>query len=195
MACRPFRLAVLRLLRDSISPTSCVWIAAIALSICRYAAAAPTDQPSRPWHRSTEFAEQSFTAHVDPDVRIHVNAPLDKDGKPARGDRLIIFALPNGNSIEWTLGCKMTEGLDWHYDIQHVAAQVRAYRTLVPEERVVLICAEAKGRSWPTWRKTHDRRQRHDRRVWSTRGGASSARPTPKSRSRATAAAERSSTA
>ena len=142
--------------RDSILPTSRVWIAAtLVVVICRVAGAAP-DSSVRPWQRSTEFEEQSFTAHVDPDVRIHVNAPLDENGQPARGTRIIIFALPNGNSIEWTLGCKLSEGLDWHYDIQHVAAQVRAYRELVPDEQVVLICAEANGLSWPTWRKSHE---------------------------------------
>ena len=79
-----------------------------------------------------------FHGHVEPNVRIHVNAPLDDDGKPARATRLIIFALPNGNTIEQTLGCKMAEGLDWHYDIQHVAAQVRLLATTVPDERIVL---------------------------------------------------------
>jgi len=34
----------------------------------------------------------------------------------------------NGNSIEQTLGCAMRRDLDWHYDIQHVAAQVRQLR-------------------------------------------------------------------
>ena len=62
----------------------------------------------------------------------------------------MIYALPNGNTLEQTLGCKMTEGLDWHYDIQHVAAQVRLLRTITPDERIVLVCAEAGGLSWPT---------------------------------------------
>jgi hypothetical protein len=110
----------------------------------------------RDWQRLDGFNELHFTAAVDPDVRFHVNAPLDEDGKPARATRLIIFALPNGNTIEQTLGCKLTDGLDWHYDIQHVAAQTRLLRTLFPDERVVLICAEAKGLSWPAWRRSHE---------------------------------------
>ena len=110
----------------------------------------------RPWQQSTEFKEKSFTASADPDVRVHVNAPLENNGQPALGTRLIIFALPNGNTIEQTLGCKLVDGLDWHYDIQHVAAQVRLLRKLYPEERIVLVCVETQGLSWPNWRRTHE---------------------------------------
>lgn len=104
---------------------------------------------------SPQFNEQIATLTVDPDVRIHVNAPAaqaDDAGKPTR---VIIFALPNGNTLEQTLGCKLAEGMDWHYDIQHVAAQVRLLRKLLPQERIVLVCAEAKGLSWPAWRAGH----------------------------------------
>jgi hypothetical protein len=67
---------------------------------------------------------------------------------------VLLYALPNGNTIEQTLGCKMTQGLDWHYDIQHVAAQVRLLRELNLEEQLILVCAEAGGLSWPTWRSS-----------------------------------------
>src|SRR4051812_10808145 len=93
-----------------------------------------------PWQRSKDFEETSFTATIDPKIRIHVNAPVDDDSKPARATRLIVYALPNGNTLEQTLGCKLKPGMDWHYDIQHVAAQVRLLRTLLPKERIVLIC-------------------------------------------------------
>src|SRR5262245_15067703 len=82
-----------------------------------------------PWQRSTDFDEPSFTTTVNPKIRIHVNAPLDEDGRPARATRLIVFALPNGNTLEQTLGCQMKPGLDWHYDIQHIAAQTRLLRS------------------------------------------------------------------
>ena len=103
--------------------------------------------------RSTQFDETSFTTTVDPKIRINVNAPLDDNGQPARATRLIVFALPNGNTLEQTLGCEMKPGLDWHYDIQHIAAQIRLLRTLEPNERIVLVCAEAPGLSWPSFRK------------------------------------------
>ncbi len=105
------------------------------------------------WLVNPEFGEASFTETIPDKIRIHVNAPLDADGKPAKGTRLIVFALPNGNTLEQTLGTKMTPGLDWHYDIQHIAAQVRMLRTLMPDEKIVLVCAEAPGLSWPSYRK------------------------------------------
>ncbi|HVT30162.1 MAG TPA: hypothetical protein VHE81_19275, partial [Lacipirellulaceae bacterium] len=109
-----------------------------------------------PWTRSTKFAETSFTATLADKIRIHVNAPVDEKGGPAFGTRLIIYALPNGNTLEQTLGCQMKQGLDWHYDIQHVAAQIRLLRSLMPSERIVLICAEAPQRSWPAFRAAHN---------------------------------------
>jgi hypothetical protein len=99
-------------------------------------------------------AEEGRFARVEPQVRIYANqpatseTPTDKRMPP----RVLIFALPNGNTLEQTLGCAKAEGLDWHYDIQHVLAQTRLLRTLLPEERLTLVCAEAGGLSWPTWR-------------------------------------------
>ncbi len=124
---------------------------AVLFAMCGSLAAAKQD--SMPWKRSAEFEEQSFTTTVEPKIRIHVNAPLDDQGQPARATRLIVFALPNGNTLEQTLGSKMKEGMDWHYDIQHIAAQTRLLRTLEPIERIVLVCAEAPGLSWPSFRK------------------------------------------
>src|SRR3990172_3228307 len=83
-----------------------------------------------PWQRSPWFEEQAFTVALEPAGRIHVNAPLPHADGPARATRIIVYALPNGNTIEQTLGCRMAEGLDWHYDIQHVAAQIRLLRSL-----------------------------------------------------------------
>jgi hypothetical protein len=110
---------------------------------------------SHPWTHSPEFEETSFTETIDSKIRIHVNAPLDDKGMPARATRLIVYTLPAGNTIEQSLGCQMKPGLDWHYDIQHVAAQIRLLRSLMPNERIVLICPEGPGRSWSSFRKTH----------------------------------------
>ena len=113
---------------------------------------ARADDEANPWTRSTQFAETSFTKTIDSKIRIHVNAPLDENGKPARATRLIVYACPNGNTLEQTLGCQMKPDLDWHYDGQHVAAQVRLLRTLEPNERIVLVGAEAPGLTWPSFR-------------------------------------------
>ena len=113
------------------------------------------DEVAQSFAEAPWFDELIAIVTVEPDVRIHVNAPqpnADDDGKPTR---IIVYALPNGNTLEHTLGCKMVEGLDWHYDIQHVAAQVRLLRSITPDERIVLVCAEAGGLSWPSWRAAH----------------------------------------
>ena len=116
-------------------------------------AAAGADGVSYAFVRAGWFAEQTCTREMDPDLRVHVNKPPIEIPTPR--DRLLVYALPNGNTLEQTLGCRMTEGLDWHYDIQHVAAQLRLLRTIDRTERMVLVCAEAKGLSWPAWRRNH----------------------------------------
>jgi hypothetical protein len=104
--------------------------------------------------RAAAAAEEGRFATVEPQVRIYANQPAASTapGDKRTPSRVMIFALPNGNTLEQTLGCAKAEGLDWHYDIQHVLAQTRLLRTLTPEEPLTLVCAEAGGLSWPTWR-------------------------------------------
>jgi hypothetical protein len=112
-------------------------------------------EPTLPgWRRSPWFGEQVREEWLEGEVRVVFNAPGAVD--PRRRTRLIVYATPNGNTIEQTLGCAKADGLDWHFDIQHVAAQVRRLREVVPKENVILACAEPEGLSWPAWRKTHD---------------------------------------
>ncbi|MCC6494181.1 MAG: hypothetical protein IT424_14300 [Pirellulales bacterium] len=96
-----------------------------------------------------------FVPNKSIDVRVAVNTADLQAPKTTQAARLLLYALPNGNTIEQTLGCRMTPGLDWHYDIQHVAAQTRLLRQLNPDEPLVLLCAEAGGLSWPNWRASH----------------------------------------
>jgi hypothetical protein len=44
---------------------------------------------------------------------------------------------------------------DWHFDIQHIAAQTRFLRALETHRTIVLVCLEAASKSWPAWRKAH----------------------------------------
>jgi hypothetical protein len=67
----------------------------------------------------------------------------------------VIYATPNGSTLEQTLGCGKADELDWRFDIQHVAAQIRRYRELTPQENVVLAVVQAEGMSWPAWRAEH----------------------------------------
>src|SRR5438132_6660735 len=84
-------------------------------------------------------------------ARIVLNAPAEMDA--AKPTLLILYAIPNGNTIEQTLGAKLEPGMDWHFDIQHIAAQVRKLREIDRDANVVVACLEAEKKSWPAWRK------------------------------------------
>jgi hypothetical protein len=84
-------------------------------------------------------------------VRVVVNVPADFNAK--KSTLLVLFATPNGNTIEQSLGCAKAEGVDWHFDIQHIAAQVRRLRETTTDRNIVLACLEAEGLSWPAWKR------------------------------------------
>lgn len=102
------------------------------------------------------FNEQELTIKDQwKDVVINLNAPLQlhKTGKTF----LVFYALPNGNSIEWTKGKKLNPGDDWHFDIQHIAAQTRYVRQLDKKNNYIIAYVMAANKSWPAWkRSTHD---------------------------------------
>ena len=85
-------------------------------------------------------------------LTININAPLhfNKKGKTF----LVLFALPNGNSIEWTKGKRLKEEDDWHFDIQHIAAQTRFVRNLDKRNNYIVAFLMANQKSWPTWKRT-----------------------------------------
>ena len=98
------------------------------------------------------FDEQELWIKNEPkDVTICINAPLHLNKKGTT--YLILFALPNGNSIEWTKGKKMQPGDDWHFDIQHIAAQTRFVRTLDKKNNYVVVYLMAEQKSWPAWKR------------------------------------------
>ena len=66
---------------------------------------------------------------------------------------IIFFALPNGNSIEWTKGKLMQAGDDWHYDIQHIAAQTRYVRQVMDDHTIIIVYMANYQKSWPAWKK------------------------------------------
>src|SRR5262245_35334571 len=115
------------------------------------------------FRRGPWFGEQVRERWVEGSVRVLVNAPERFDLK--RPTRLVVYTTPNGNTIEQTLGCAKADGLDWHFDIQHIAAQVRRFRQLFPADNVLLACVEAEGLSWPAWRRTTEDAAARIRRV------------------------------
>jgi hypothetical protein len=118
------------------------------------------------FRKSAWFGEQVREQWFTEGVRVLVNAPGNFDSK--KPTRLILFATPNGNTLEQTMGC-ITEGkTDWHFDIQHIAAQVRRLREVERDMQIVLACLEADGLSWPAWKKNRQDGPKSIRKVVDT---------------------------
>ncbi|MCW3090180.1 MAG: hypothetical protein JWP81_1249 [Ferruginibacter sp.] len=102
------------------------------------------------------FREQELTIKDQwKNVIININAPLqfNREGKTY----LVFYALPNGNSIEWTKGKKLLPGDDWHFDIQHIAAQTRFVRNLDKKNNYIIAYLAAEQKSWSAWKRTTPR--------------------------------------
>jgi len=104
---------------------------------------------------SSHWGEQIKIYTFEPEAKVHINAPSPQAFDPKKPVRIILYALPNGNTTAQTIGRKMEEGLDWHYDIQHIGAQTRRLREVVPDANLVVAYLEAESRSWPSWRRNH----------------------------------------
>jgi len=89
-------------------------------------------------------------------ARIVINAPSSETFTPDKPVLLVFFALPNGNTIEQTVGKTLKPGDDWHFDIQHIGAQTRWLRAALTNRTIVVAYLEAATKSWPAWRRTHD---------------------------------------
>ena len=88
-----------------------------------------------------------------PDVSIMIDEP--ESFIPGARTEIIFYALPNGNSIEWTAGKKMEEGDDWHYNIQHIAAQTAFLRDKDRKSNIVTVYLMARQKAWNNWHKQH----------------------------------------
>jgi hypothetical protein len=100
--------------------------------------------------------EKTTTLVDEPkDVIIHINAPADNLIDPKKKTKLIFFTLPNTNSIEWTAGKKMQPGDDWHYDIQHIAAQTRFLRVHMKNYNIIVVYLGTRQQSWPAWKRAY----------------------------------------
>lgn len=114
----------------------------------------PIATPRYPVERGAKTAwpaETSEELALSPGVRIVVNAPAQLD--PTQPVRLVLYALPAGNSIEHTIGHRLRPGEDWHFDIQHIAAQTRWLRTQADENNLVVVYLQSAERSWVLWRR------------------------------------------
>ncbi len=88
-------------------------------------------------------------------VRIFIDAPAPASFSSDKPVELVFYALPNANTIEETLGRKLSPGDDWHFDIQHIGAQTRWLRQVITNKTLVVAYLEANAKSWPAWRKMH----------------------------------------
>lgn len=104
------------------------------------------------------FARSQSVARAEV-VRVHALYPgvTATSVAPARLDtrsrvELILYALPNGNSTAQTMGRRIADSTEWRFEIQHIAAQTRAFRARGFGNTVV-VYLEADRLSWPEWRR------------------------------------------
>ncbi len=127
----------------------------------------PTNQRS---HANSESSRATWPEHFGPGafpgelvrelqlpngVRVVINTAAFGQFATNRPVRLIFYALPNGNTIEQTVGRKLAPGDDWHFNIQHIGAQTRFLRQVLTNQNVVVVYLENSLKSWPAWRREH----------------------------------------
>ena len=124
----------------------------------RPTAQTPSTRPhgaSAVFRTDRHFGEQVLTYRIEPGVQVRLVAPPAAQFDRSIPTRVIIYALPNGNTTDQTIGKRVTPGVDWHYGIQHIGAQTRRLREIIRDENLVTAYIEADGKSWPTWRAKH----------------------------------------
>lgn len=94
---------------------------------------------------------QSFIMYGD--VRVTMDVPGNYSSKLKT--IIILYALPNGNNTEHTMGKKIRKGEDWHFDIQHIKAQTQFARNELRKQNIVVAYLENNYKSWPAWKARH----------------------------------------
>lgn len=93
---------------------------------------------------------EKFVIKELPDkVRIGIHT----DSKPGKVNQLVLFLLPNGNTIEESFGRTPNEKLAMRYKIQQIGAQTRRVKELLPNDKITVVYVENSLRSWPQWRR------------------------------------------
>src|SRR5207249_6464279 len=71
---------------------------------------------ARPTTTTTNrFGERLTSLTLDPDVRVLIDTPPENISSAQKKVLLLLYALPNGNTIEQTVGRALKPGDDWHY--------------------------------------------------------------------------------
>jgi hypothetical protein len=102
---------------------------------------------------TNSFNERIASFTMEPEIKVLINAPVTNSAIAGTNVLLVFYTLPNGNSIEQTIGKIPRPGDDWRFDIQHIGAQTRFLRSLLPNESIVVVYLESESQSWPAWRK------------------------------------------
>lgn len=109
----------------------------------------------------SDIQEQIAWMTTPEGIRVFVNRPLDgADEKtadvathsPNKPIHLLIYATPNGNTAEETIGSRTLPELPFRFGIQHVLAQTRFLRTIDTKETLILAVVQAPKLSWPAFR-------------------------------------------
>ena len=111
------------------------------------------------FNNSPYYDEQVLSFDYEPKIKVHINAPSPKTFDEDKKVVIALFALPNGNTTEQTIGKEIKDGEDWHYDIQHIGAQTRFIRTKQTDCNFVTVYLENEFLSWPAWKAEY---QNHD---------------------------------
>jgi len=89
-----------------------------------------------------------------PQSRVVVNMPAIQHIDPSLPSKIILYALPNGNTIEQTMGRKIDPNSsakdEWRYDIQNIAAQTRFIREYDKSANYVVVYLESTLKAWTT---------------------------------------------
>jgi pimeloyl-ACP methyl ester carboxylesterase len=142
----------------------CEWLSDEGvIAVARYGEKAPerkgeatasTGEEAKAWPEET-MEEINFESGV----RVVINAPKIREA--AKPVRLVLYGAPAGNTIEQTMGRKIAPGGDWHFDIQHIAAQTRWLRARMTDATLVVAYLQAAQRSFVLWKRAqpeHPRR-------------------------------------
>lgn len=105
------------------------------------------------FEQSGAFGEQIVEWNSPVGARVRVQASAPDDWRRGRRSHWILYALPNGNTIEQTSGRRARSHGEWRHEIQHVAAQLRWLRRRAPDRNWLVAFLEADGLSWPAWRR------------------------------------------
>ncbi len=105
------------------------------------------------FQKSAWFNEQTMLLQLDRGVRVVINAPSQEDLAKPKKMKLVFYGLPNGNTIEQTIGKLMATNDDWHFNIQHIGAQTRFLRERLTNENIIIAYLENSLKTWPAWRK------------------------------------------